>query len=92
MSDIKFLLGLGFLAGSVLTTLACYLKAPGAGFAMGILFTIVILSFLYDNGGKMFRRSKKMDPSDVDKVKAAAVKHTRMTAMVEDGDLKLAKQ
>ena len=92
MSDIKFLLGLGFLAGSVLTTLACYLKAPGAGFAMGILFTIVILSFLYDNRGKTARKSKQMESTDVDKIKAAAVKHTRMTAMIEDGDLKLAKQ
>lgn len=91
MSDIKFLLGLGFLAGSVLTTLACYLKAPGAGFAMGILFTIVILSFLYDNSGKTARKSKKTNSSDVDKIKTAAVKHTRMTAMIEDGDLKLAK-
>jgi len=92
MSDIKFLLGLGFLAGSVLTTLACYLKSPGAGFAMAILFSIVIFSFLYDNGGKMFRRSKKTEVTDVDKIKAAALKHTRMTAMIEDGDLKLAKQ
>ena len=92
MSDIKFLLGLGFLAGSVLTTLACYLKAPGAGFAMGILFAIVILAFLYDNRGKTARNSKKTDSSDVDKIKATAIKHTRMTAMVEDGDLKLAKQ
>ncbi|MFZ3034075.1 MAG: hypothetical protein WA138_08685 [Parvibaculum sp.] len=91
MSDIKFLLGLAFLAGSALTTLACYLKAPGAGIAIGILFIIVIISFLYDNSRQIFGKSKDAERPDADKIKAAAMKHTRMTAMVEDGDLKLAK-
>ena len=92
MSDIKFLFGLAFLAASALITLACYLQAPGAGIAMGILFTIVIAAYLYDNGRDMFGKQKAAKHPDAEKIKSAALAHTRMTAMVEDGDLKLAKQ
>lgn len=91
MGDITFLAGLAILAASALTTFACYLKAPGAGVAVGILFAIVIISFLYDNGRQIFGKSKAAEIPDADKIKAAALKHTRMTAMVEDGDLKVAK-
>jgi hypothetical protein len=91
MSDIKFLLGLAFLATATLTSYACYLKAPGAGVATGLLFTIVFIAFLYDHGGNIFGTSGTAERDDIDKIKAAALKHTRLTAMVEDGDINLPK-
>jgi hypothetical protein len=55
MRDVKYVAGLLLLAASVLVTWACYLKSHGAGISMGILMTIVILSYLYDHGGHIFR-------------------------------------
>lgn len=54
MRDVKFVVGLLLLAACSLVTYACYLQSPGAGFSMGILLSIVILSFLYDHGRHIF--------------------------------------
>lgn len=86
MRDVKFIVGLLLLAGCSLVTLACYLQSHGAGIAMGILFAIVIISFFYDHGRDIFGR-KAADHPDLERIRDAAIKHTRMTAMVEDGDL-----
>lgn len=90
MRGAKIIIGLILLATSAGISFACYWQSPGAGIAMGTLFTIVIISFLYDHGRHIFGGTTAPHP-DRERIREAAVKHTRMTAMVEDGDL-LAKR
>lgn len=54
MRRTKIIIGLVLLAACAGLTLVCYLQSHGAGISMGVLLTIVILSFLYDHGGHIF--------------------------------------
>ncbi len=87
MRGAKIIIGLGLVAISLAISLACYVQSPGAGIAMGTLFTILIISFLYDHGRHIFFGGRTPAHPDLEKIRDTAIKHTRMTAMVEDGDL-----
>lgn len=90
MRRAKIIIGLMLVAISAGISFACYWQSPGAGIAMSTLFTIIIISFLYDHGRHIFGGVATPRP-DRERIKETAVKHTRMTAMMEDGDL-LAKR
>tara|TARA_R110000868_G_scaffold115630_3_gene308704 strand:+ start:5132 stop:5401 length:270 start_codon:yes stop_codon:yes gene_type:complete len=87
MRDVKFIVGLLILAGSVLLTWACYLQSPGAGIGTGILLAIVIIAFFYDHRRHIFNNEEPSDRTGRSMPMQMAMRQGRLSALRQDGDI-----
>ncbi len=87
MRDVKFIVGLLILAGSVLLTWARYLQSPGAGIGTGILLAIVIIAFFYDHRRHIFNNEEPSDRTGRSMPMQMAMRQGRLSALRQDGDI-----
>lgn len=88
MRAFKIVFAMLLILASVAITGLTYIQSHGAGISTGILLMLVITAYVYDHRHHLFG----METPELRRrsaVQTVALRHGRLTAMHQDGDIKL---